>query len=342
MKWHALLLTSLLAVPVSAQSSDPPPAPPAAGEAEVKPKAKPTTRRSKVQRRAKEMRQNINKGRQVKSHVRVRVRLKNGNRLTGVVKDGRLVEKVDGLQFVDAKARDAGAGIRLWYSGGTRSYIFVPFQSLKNYEIVQRLSQRQVMQIENEMMMAEKRAEERKAREARRARGRAEGGDATSPAGAAPSQPPARPSRPGQPRSSQANSGQPAGTAASKAYPSKTGGTTGAQAGGDATAGGTSTAGSTVGKGATPAQQIKWLQLLRQYPPEQGWGEAKKGEIQRKFQVIGVPPTKVEQAFVDQYTDWLAACKHTGADPNAAANAKPKSKRELRIEARKRSRGTRN
>ena len=125
---------------------------------------------SRIAERAESMRKSITAGRQVKAHVKVQIRLQNGNRLSGVVKDGRLVERVDGLRFVDANARDAGAGIRVWYSGGTRSYIFVPFASLKNYQVVQRLSQKQLMELERAMQMTEKLAKERAVKADRQAK----------------------------------------------------------------------------------------------------------------------------------------------------------------------------
>ena len=165
MKWQAVV-GAWLALGVAVAQV------PAAPPGGVKPAVKESAR---VEKRAESMRESITKGRQVKAHVKVIVRLKNGNRLTGVVKDGRLVERVDGLRFVDAQARDQGAGIRLWYSGGTRSYIFVPFLSLKNYEVVQRLSQKQLEDIEGEMQMAERRAKEREAKAARDAKGEATG-----------------------------------------------------------------------------------------------------------------------------------------------------------------------
>lgn len=157
MKWQALLFVPLLGV-VRAQE---PPAP------TVEPRPK-----DRVSERADSMREQIGKGRQVRSHVRVAVRLKNGNKLIGVVKDGRFVERVDGLRFVDAQAQERGAGIRLWYSGGTRNYVFVPFANFQSYEVLQRLSQEQLTAMEQEMQMAEQRAAEREAARARAATGK--------------------------------------------------------------------------------------------------------------------------------------------------------------------------
>lgn len=119
----------------------------------------------RVNERAQSMREQIESGRQVKSHVRVSVRLKNGNKLTGIVKDGRFVERVDGLRFVDANAQEKGAGIRLWYSGGTRNYVFVPFAQFSEYQVLARLSTKQLEDIEKEMQMDEARRAAEKARQ---------------------------------------------------------------------------------------------------------------------------------------------------------------------------------
>ncbi len=108
---------------------------------------------SQTEERAQSMRKQIGEGRAVQSHVKVLVRLKNGNRLVGVVKDGKLVERIDGLRFVEAAAGDEGAGIRIWYTAGTRNFVFVPFKDFASYEIVQQLSNEQVQQIENELGM---------------------------------------------------------------------------------------------------------------------------------------------------------------------------------------------
>src|SRR5258706_5328691 len=63
-----------------------------------------------------EMRRQMVEGRRYRSHVRVTVRLKNGNTIRGIVKDGLLVERIDGLHFCVAEADQPGAGIRVYYS----------------------------------------------------------------------------------------------------------------------------------------------------------------------------------------------------------------------------------
>lgn len=290
-------------------------------------KKEKTKKAKRVAERAESMRKGITTGRQVKSHVKVRVRLKNGNRLTGVVKDGRLVERVDGLRFVDAQARDRGAGIRLWYSGGTRSYIFVPFRSLRTYEVVQRLSQQQLLDIEKEMQMTEKRAKERAAREARKAQGKAEGyGAATEkPAGA----PDVRSLDALKPGVSEVGGAKPA-----TEVPAPTGTTQPA-----AKKSVVAKVGEGVKTGADTSKQLLWSELLRKYPPKQGWNEAKKQEIMRRPAVIGAQPSAHEKAFVKQFRDWVQACEHHGINPKGAVEKKPETRRQKRLRERNRRRG---
>jgi hypothetical protein len=115
----------------------------------------PKTEEQKIDQRAQQMRDNLGAGRQVTTHVRINLRLRNGNKLTGVVKDGRFVERVDGLRFVDANAKDKGAGIRIWYTGGRRNFVFVPFGDMAEYEVLERLSQKQLDEIDASIRLAE-------------------------------------------------------------------------------------------------------------------------------------------------------------------------------------------
>lgn len=118
------------------------------------PKATPSPAKV-AEERAQMMREHMDTGRPLQSHVRVAVRLKNDNRLRGVVKDGKLVERVDGLRFVDAQAKEPGAGVRLWYTTGVRNYVFIPFSQFAEYEVLQRLSQDDLDQIERELQREE-------------------------------------------------------------------------------------------------------------------------------------------------------------------------------------------
>lgn len=169
MKWHLAVGLAAFHLSLASQSpggsaTPPVPAPaPAPGKEPASQNPATGTPSNRVDQRAQAMRQQIEFGKTVQSHVRVLVRLKNGNRLIGVVKDGRMVERVDGLRFVDASATEKGAGIRLWYTGGTRNYVFVPFGDFAEYEVLQQLSNKQLQSIEDEMQMEEKRASERAA-----------------------------------------------------------------------------------------------------------------------------------------------------------------------------------
>lgn len=292
MKCRALFSALALAGLVCAQT---PPAPPGGGE------TKPSKVQTKIDQRAEKMREEITEGRPVKSHVKVRVRLNNGNRLIGVVKDGRLVERVDGLRFVDAHAKDAGAGIRLWYSGGTRNYVFVPFRSLKNYEVLQRLSHKQLMELEQELQMAEKRAEEREAERARRAKGKAEAGPDDKE----------QPEKPGV-------VGEADGKPATDPGQQK----------------------KAEGQAAMEAARAELRKtLLAKYPPKDGWNTAKRDEIKRRKVVIGATPSEFEMGFVKNFEEWNAACLEAGLDPDAVVEKAPETRRDQRKAERDRLRG---
>ncbi len=262
----ALVLSGSLAI--AQTPTEPSPAPPA-----------PTKDAQRLAQRAQSMREQIGSGRPQQLHVRVAVRLKNGNRLLGVVKDGMLIERVDGLRFVEAQADDAGAGVRLWYSAGANSYVFVPFAQFQEYEVLQRLSQKQLATLEQEMQMRQRAAEERAA--------------ASAPAA---TEPPSAPN--GEP--APAVEAEPAAEPApAPVAPSKKAKGKGAE---PATG------------GASPADELDkqrgWVALLQEYPPSAGWNKARRDEIARKFSVVGVPPTPAEKRFVDQFDQWSLACVH--------------------------------
>ncbi|MBL8756004.1 MAG: hypothetical protein JNK15_22100 [Planctomycetes bacterium] len=271
---------------------------------------------ARVEARAQSMREQLGHGRPVQSHVRVLVRLKNGNRLTGVVKDGRLVERVDGLRFVDAQAQEKGAGIRLWYSSGARNYVFVPFGDFAEYEVLQQLSQKQLEQIEGELQMDEKRAAERQAEAARRATGTAEAAPAPTP------ETPAEPAPPAEPAATTTTS------------PSPNGGTT--------TTVRTKKPAKVAADAAPDATQMElalhrtWFALVQEFPPAAGWNAKKCDEIKRRLVVVGSKPSAVEQKFVDNYDQWVKACAHfeaekaPGSAPAAETGDSTKAKKKGR------------
>jgi hypothetical protein len=284
----AVALAALwVAVPLAAQ------APPQGREREA----------ARVDERAQTMRSQIGAGKSLQSHVRVIVRLKNGNKLVGVVKDGRLVERVDGLRFVDAHAQDRGAGVRLWYTGGKRNYVFVPFLDFSEYEVLAQLSDKQIDAIEQEMQMAERRAAERDA-----AAQRAAQGEATPPAPAGEG---ATPPSPDAPAGEAPGAGAPAEKGSGKTAKGK--------AGKDAEDGGA----------IDPAkvqqlQQRTWFALVQEYPPAGGWNKQRRDDIKRRKAVVGTQPSPAELRFVEVFEQWQKACEHF----DLATEAKPAAEGE--------------
>lgn len=265
------------------------------------PTADPAPKRDRVDERSQEMRKQIDTGKHLMSHVRVAVRLKNGNRLQGVVKDGRLVERVDGLRFVDAQAQEAGAGIRLWYSTGRRNYVFVPFTDLADYEVEERLSQKQLDALEEELQMNESKREE----QIRRAEPAPAIGDAVTPTGDSPPAPSQEVALPKSDKKGKASEQDPADKEKQDAA------------------------------SALKAQQKEWVALLQDYPPAAGWNQQKRDEISRRKVVIGATPSEKEQKFVEKFDEWQKACmffdvKTKSAEEGTEETGTSKSKRSSR------------
>lgn len=103
-----------------------------------------------------QMRRQVQQGRAFHSHVRVTVRLKNGNKVQGIVKDGFVVERIDGMRFVAAEQNDAGAGVRLYTYKGKRNYVFLAFSDIADYRINARMSQQDVLAYERKMKEQDK------------------------------------------------------------------------------------------------------------------------------------------------------------------------------------------
>lgn len=275
MNW-SLTVVAGLAVAASLAAQNPTPAPVA---------------RDRVGERSQEMRVQIETGKHVKSHVRVSLRLKNGNKLGGVVKDGRLVERVDGLRFVDAHANEVGAGIRLWYSGGGRDYVFVPFADLADYQVLERLSQKQLEQFESEMQMAEDQREARLRDEAARQTEAAKAAAAAESAGGvanpAPGQEPAPVAPATKKRAGRKSKEELEAEAAAK----------------DKVA----------AAEAEQTQKKAWYALLQEYPPAEGWSADKRDEIARRRVVVGANPSEKERRFVEVFAEWQKACAYFAA-----------------------------
>src|SRR5262245_45461822 len=105
---------------------------------------------AEVDHQVVEMRRQMTEGKTFRSHVRVTVRLKNGNRMQGVVKDGMVVERIDGIRFVAAEASEPGAGIRLYYWNGRSNFVFLPFTDIQEYRINARVTPDELALLERE------------------------------------------------------------------------------------------------------------------------------------------------------------------------------------------------
>jgi hypothetical protein len=286
----SLLLGLCLAAVATAQDPKPAPAPGADAKGAD----------AKVERSAQSMREQITTGVQVTSHVRLALRLRNGYKLSGVVKDGRFVERVDGLRFVDATAKEKGAGIRIWYTGGRRNFVFVPFADVTEYEVLERLTQKQLDEIDAAVRVAEQKQ-----------RAGTSGDAATTAPTSAESGVPSLESTPAAPTTEVAGQ-QPRSTArAVKSGDASS--TTGA---------GTKTESSGEGTATTELEQQKvYLALLKQYPPAGGWNRAKRDEIARRKNVVGAVPSEKEQQFVAKFAEWEKACAAFGVGGREGAEA---------------------
>ena len=319
----------------------------AAQQVEATRKASPPPRPSKAERgeqQAREMRAAIRDGKVRTSHVKVRVRLKNGNRLTGVVKDGRLVERLEGLRFVEAEAGERGAGIRLWYTSGTRSQVFVPFADLQDYEVVQSLTRKELKSIEERLQQPERvrrapaATSEAKATEVQRVpNSRTE----TITAGRRPRRPPPPPdgldSWDRQPLPSSVEiSAPPAPDAPSAPAAPVAPSPEGVEVRPATPPVGGAEADRAI---ATAQQLLVWSELLRKFPPKMGWNAARKDEISRRLVVVGANPSVAESEFVAQFTEWLRACQHHGIAPDVTVAKPPETKRDRRRLEHSRRRG---
>jgi len=308
--------------------------------------------------RAREMRGQIKDGGVLTSHVKVRVKLNNGNRLTGVVKDGRLVERVNGLRFVRAEAGERGAGMRLWLSGTARSFVFVPFDSLESYEVLQRLSPKQLLELWSKLGEEQSQAAARRKRAEREAAERAAAQTASSsPAPAPTSKEPAaslrnpppgpdgladwKPTR--EPESAASATDSPASDAAAEpaADPAADPAVDAAKLEKEPESAPSEAESEQVTVEAVQ-QQLRWSELLRKFPPSQGWSEARRDEISRRFVVVGTQPSAVEKEFVAQFDQWVKACRANEIEPVAGGPQRPKTRGEKRREARARRRQQRN
>ena len=310
-----------------------------AGEQQDRDAGRAAARRA--EQRARDMRSQLFQRNATSGHVKVRVRLKNGNRLTGVLKDGRVVERVEGQRYVPAAASERGAGVRLDYVAGTRGFLFVPFSRLESYRVLQRMTHAQLRELEQELQRAERPAP---AAKPAATDGPASIGDPAAPQRAATASPRRLPPPP------DGLDAWAAGTAVAEAPPAAAAVQTpppGEGANASTTASAKVDAAPVAAEKpaaeavAAAKQEAAWADLLRRFPPAAGWSEDKKQEISRRFVVIGAKPSPKELEFVERFTEWLQACAHAGVDPAAGSPPAPKSRGEARRAARSRARDLR-
>lgn len=266
---------------------------------------------SEVDQRILEMRRNMEDGKRVvRSHVRVTIRLRNGNRLQGIVKDGTLIERVDGLRFVAAEKEEEGAGIRLYYWNGKNSFVFLPFADMKEYKVKARLTSEQLAEIEKEVR--ERAEAERLAAERTRNEKNPPGDGAGKEAGGKPNATdPAQPAPAGESAPEEGAGGKPqGGKPQSEQKP----------------AGG---AEEETGIGLSEEQQ-RLFALLQEYPPSAGWNQARRDEISRRRAVVGANPSESEQRFVKVFAEWERACTMFGVKPEPAPKPQEKNDRSGR------------
>lgn len=297
----------------------------------------------RAEQRARDMRSQLFQRSAMSGHVKVRVRLKNGNRLTGVLKGGRVVERVEGQRYVPAAASERGAGVRLDYVAGTRGFLFVPFSRLESYRVLQRMTHAQLRELEQALQRAERPAP---AANPAATDGPASIGDPAAPQRAATA------SRRRLPPPPDGLDAWAAGAAVAEAPPKAAAAQTPSSGEGEG-ADANTTASAEVDAAPVAAekpageavaaaeQEAAWADLLRRFPPAAGWSEDKKQEISRRFVVIGAKPSPKELEFVERFTEWLQACAHAGVDPGAGSPPAPKSRGEARRAARSRARDLR-
>ncbi len=228
-------------------------------EQKTKQTSKPKTRKPQgltekqkqeiIRRKILEHRRN---GRLVKRNVKVRVRLRNGESLIGVVKEGRFVEKVKGLEFVPADIRTKGAGIRLWYYDDTDGYIFLPYTMIRTYKILKELTGVEIKAIRERILerrtkakaLAKKRLEELKRKEKEFLQNQ--------------------------------NASKKLDKLSKNLKEEK----------------------------KKREEEKRLLALIKEFPPEKGWGPKKIEEIRIRKVAIGAFPDQKSKRFVEVFEDW--------------------------------------
>ncbi len=148
----ALLLAAALCGTASPQAGKKP-APPK----RTSPLGKETPKEKEVLERIRDNFRRNKGGRSLSANVQILLQLKNGEKIKGIVRNGRFVERDAGLDFVPADKKIPGAGLRIWYYNNTSSYIFIRYKYIRNYRIIRRLSDLQVKEIGDKIRERERR-----------------------------------------------------------------------------------------------------------------------------------------------------------------------------------------
>lgn len=195
----------------------------------------------------------------LKLNAQVLVRLRNGERIRGLVKGGKFVERAEGLGFADAERVARGAGIRIWYYDGTNSYIFIEYEQIESCSVIRRLTDVEVREISDRMETQAKADRER-----------------LSQIDAARLQ-----------------------ALKDKTEGQKKDGELGKKL-------------DDLARKEEDSEKLRKIKekgeaLLKEFPPEEGWGAERLREIQVKKVAIGTFPDSKSRKFVEVYEDWKAA-----------------------------------
>jgi hypothetical protein len=85
-----------------------------------------------------------------KVFYRVRIDLVNGEKVIGHVREGKTSERPEGMDFAVAPREAEGAGLRVWYVFGTKSFVFFPHDVVKSVTVLKRLSDLEVKALDEQ------------------------------------------------------------------------------------------------------------------------------------------------------------------------------------------------
>jgi hypothetical protein len=81
-------------------------------------------------------------------HAKVQVLLKNGQKLQGIVKNNRFVERSAGLGFAVATKDDPMSGLRLWFTSPGQNWLFLNYRDIQAVDMIGRVSDIEVREME--------------------------------------------------------------------------------------------------------------------------------------------------------------------------------------------------